>query len=556
MSSPLPIPKFSFSFTRPDPNEHKNRLPAALETSLLNQLILSRRNYLAAIDDEIGTTLTLSSHLQEEISEMETRLDEKRSMLALLHKALNASNENREKVLRDMSSLSTTLPIVRRLPDEVLLNIFLEAVKLEEDERRALALEWRSYALGKIPLTLSGVCARWRSIILGTPAMWRFLNLVSQGNDSTTLSPVINHWFTYGPLNASVSLDGWKEDHQFFLPAPLITTFAGERRILPRIEVSCLDQASFFNSDWPVVYPLAKEVVIISDGSEGICDFFVPLITRAEKLVLSGVKAWWSDSNWDSLTDLTLIGFRHNRLSPLRASDVLELFTLAPNLNSLDIFWDPSRTEHTTSKPGPASLVHAEFRSLTCPFEAIDTYLSSLQHSLVFPSIHMLKLKTLPLITPSLLRGWRATLSAMEICPLRVLDLPTLHEDAIDHLIFLFTFLPMLERLILTGRTVDNLLQRLIIEPTEQSAILLPALSELELRDGDITGWTLLRLIASRMKKEATGQVGRISRVDLWECPRVQPFEWKRVQVLLKEDLESVDVRDLLEGSRSIDPVA
>jgi F-box-like len=163
------IPKFTF--TRPDPNLNDNRTPCSVETSLLQQLVLSRRRYLSAIDDEISATTSITQELQEEIVEMEVKMDEKRSMLALLNRALAASHENRNKVLKDIMSLSNVIPVARRLPDEILLRIFMNAVELEEEERRALALEWRSYSLGKAPLTISGVCRRWRYIALGIPAL-------------------------------------------------------------------------------------------------------------------------------------------------------------------------------------------------------------------------------------------------------------------------------------------------------------------------------------------------------------------------------------------------
>jgi hypothetical protein len=87
--------------------------------------------------------------------------------------------------------------------------------------------------------------------------------------------------------------------------------------MLPRIEVSCIDGITNFNSDWPFVYPLAREAVLISNGIHGICDYFIPLVTRAEKLVLSGVKPWWSEAIWDYLVDLTIVGIPNSLLPPL-----------------------------------------------------------------------------------------------------------------------------------------------------------------------------------------------------------------------------------------------
>jgi hypothetical protein len=529
------IPKFSFTFTRPDPNVNQNREPAMIETSLLRQLILSRRHYLSAIDDEIAATSSLSTSLQAEIIEMEAKMDEKRSMLALLNKALIASHENREKILRDIMTLSNVLPVARRLPDEILVRLFMDAVEMEEDERRREALEWRSYSLGKAPLTISGVCRRWRNIAIGTPALWRFVNLVSGSDESSSVLPVFEHWCKYGIVQrAEISLDGWKKDHHSPLPASVTAVTTRQRPTLRRIEISCIDHRASFNADWPFVYPLAEEVVLISNSADGICDFFIPLASRARKVILSGIKAWWSDSTWDNLTDLTITGLPNYRLPPLRSSDILEMFTMAPKLAKLDIVWDYTRTESSSIENGPASLTHGDFRSLTCPFEAIETYLSPLQHDIVCPSLQELTFKTLPFITPPLLRGWTAFFNSVAPFPLHHLQLPPIHNDAIDHLLFLFGLLPCLERLTLTGQAVDALLHRLSTSSQTNRTDLLPSLVRLYLRDTDVTDETLRKLVAERIES-SNGDRGtkKMEDIVVYECPGITSRGWKDILTLL-----------------------
>lgn len=535
MSFAKDIPKFSFNFTRPDPNVDQNREPAMIETSLLGQLVLSRRHYLEAIDDEIAATSSLSASLQTEITEMEAKMDEKRSMLALLNKALVASHENREKVLRDIMTLSNVLPVARRLPDEILVRLFTDAVEMEEDERRREALEWRSYSLGRAPLTISGVCRRWRNIAIGTPSLWRFVNLVSGSDESSSVLPVFEHWCKYGITErAEISLDGWKKDHHSPLPALITAVTTRQRPTLRRIEISCIDHRASFNADWPFVYPLAEEVVLISNSADGICDFFIPLVSRAQKVVLSGIKVWWSDSTWDNLTDLTITGLPNYRLPPLRSSDVLEMFTMAPKLSKLDVAWDHTRTETSAVETGPPSLTHGDFRSLTCPFEAIETYLSPFQKDILCPALQELTFKTLPFITPPLLRGWTAFFNSVTPFPLHHLQLPSIHHDAIDHLLFLFGLLPCLERLTLTGEAVDALLHRLTTNSQMNRTDLLPSLINLYLRDTDVTDETLRLLVWERVASNNSGRATKkIAEIVIYECPGISSQGWEGIRTLL-----------------------
>ena len=533
MDFPKEIPKFTFS--RPNPNLNENRTPCSVETSLLQQLVLSRRRYLAAIDDEISATTSITQELQEEIVEMEARMDEKRSMLALLTNALTASHENRNKILKDIMSLSNVIPVSRRLPDEILVRIFTNAVEIEEAERRSLALEWRSYSLGRVPLTIAGVCRRWRYMVLGMPAMWRFVNVVSQEGDSPMTLPALEAWCKFGdPEKREISIDGWRKPHHSPLPVILRATTTRSRNMLPRIEVSCIDTYADFNNDWPFIYPLAKEAVLISHGAQGICDYFIPLVTRAEKLVLSGVKPWWSEAIWDSLVDLTIVGVPNTRLPALRASEIVEMMTMAPSLRKLDIEWDPSRSEGMETKEGPPTVIHGELKSLACSFEAIETILCPFQAAVICPALESLTMKTLPFLTPSMMRGWMTFFNAVAPFPLRKLTLPALQPDSIDHLVRLLRLSPSLSHLYITGIAVEQLLQRLTLDLGSSQSVILPSLTSVDIRNAHITDLALERFVDSRCCSAAAARgISRIATMNIYECPSLSPGGWKTIQSLL-----------------------
>lgn len=535
-----------FTFTRKNPNVSENRTPATAEVELLQQLVVSRRRYLAAIDDEIQATTALSTTLRDEIMDMERAMDEKKSILSLLNTALAASQENRAKILRDIMSLSNVIPVVRRLPDEILERIFLDAVWLEEAERRSLAIEWRSYSLGVAPLTLSRVCKRWRRIALGTPALWRFFNMVSVDAGDCLFQPAVAHWCQYASLDmGEIALDGWK-GHSMPLP-PVLTEMTGmgmKRRVYSRIEISCIDTQFNPNNSWPPTYPLAKEVVLISSGIQGLADYFLSLVSRAEKLVLSGIKIFWSDGIWDTLKDLKILGLPSTDLPPFAASEFLEIVTLSPQLERLDIQWDPKRTTNSIMEDNSPSVVHGELKELECPFEAIDTYLSPLQAAVVLPRLTSLTFKTLPFIEPHLLRGWKSVFQTITPYPLRSLILPRLKSDTVTPLLTLIKLLPLIEHLSLRGNAAGELIDRLIVDPESSATVIVPALTRIIIDASDISDDVLEKMVLSRVSPELIAQgVAPITSIDLWECPNVTPSGWVRISSLLKHGASVTPVR-------------
>ncbi|KAG8854176.1 hypothetical protein FRB91_003905 [Serendipita sp. 411] len=532
MNFPKEFRKFSFS--RPDPNRTINRIPSSIETSLLTELVLSRRRYLEAIDHEIVATDRIASELATEVSALEETLEEKRSMLALVNKALDASRENRNKILRDIMTLSNVIPVARRLPDEVLLRIFEDTVETEEYERRALALEWRSYSLGRAPLVICGVCRRWRCIALGTPSLFKYVNIVSASGNEVRPSAALDWWLEHNKRKTmQLSIDGWKVQHNFPLPVELTTDNIHTRLILPRIEVSCIPIPTLGTNIWSDSYPLAKELVLISDGIDGLPAYFDPLAMEAEKVTVSGIRVWWTETTWLSLTELRVIGLPSSRLRSLRAMDIREIIFMAPNLHLLDIMWDESRSHSGESEPSTTISAHENLQTLICSFASITSYLTPLQGSIMCPSFQHLSLKTLPFIQPAELSGWLAFFNALSPFPLRSIELPPIRQDNVNPLIVLFKPLSLLEHLTLKGPAVCELIQRLVVGDDEKvTPFILPSLKSLDIYDSDITDEVLLLFVESRNLKNRPG-LARIVDIQFWECPFIGYAKWEEILYII-----------------------
>ncbi|TEB37039.1 hypothetical protein FA13DRAFT_1622969, partial [Coprinellus micaceus] len=67
----------------------------------------------------------------------------------------------RATCIQSVGKLRALASLVRRLPDDILLAIFLQSLALEEP-----------WTLPRLPVVISRVCHRWRALALCTPLLW------------------------------------------------------------------------------------------------------------------------------------------------------------------------------------------------------------------------------------------------------------------------------------------------------------------------------------------------------------------------------------------------
>ena len=72
---------------------------------------------------------------------------------------------------------------LRCIPDEIMLQIFWECIKEEQDGLRQLPLTENPH----LPSTLAAVCKRWRNIVLHTPHFWSYICAPSSSWDRSRL---------------------------------------------------------------------------------------------------------------------------------------------------------------------------------------------------------------------------------------------------------------------------------------------------------------------------------------------------------------------------------
>ena len=184
----------------------------ALEKSLKNALNLydNHRDILATISSTKGVLVTwaeivalteaLLTHLDKATPQVETHLHQAADEHAAHESGHIAASESMfsytdsiRAVDRSIAHKRTTLFGIRRVPTEILPQIFIETV--EARQREIITSLSSYYDVGRshqdpnallrtfnlVPFTLSATCKRWRAISLSTPQLWRYIRVPMSG---------------------------------------------------------------------------------------------------------------------------------------------------------------------------------------------------------------------------------------------------------------------------------------------------------------------------------------------------------------------------------------
>ena len=193
----------------------------ALEEALRNTLKLydNHRDILATISSTKGVLATwaeivaltesLLTHLGKCTPKLEAHLyqaDDERAAHEFAHNAASESvlycTDSLRGVDRSIAQKKSVLFGIRRVPTEILLQIFIEAV---DARQREIIISLPSYhdtgayghdlsalltTFNLVPFTLSATCKRWRVICQSTPRLWRYarvpmVNFTPRGNKTT-----------------------------------------------------------------------------------------------------------------------------------------------------------------------------------------------------------------------------------------------------------------------------------------------------------------------------------------------------------------------------------
>lgn len=201
----------------PNPNSSKNRVPHGDEIVALRSLVQSEANVLQTLDESIKRAKATQAEAEIRLEVAKRELEAAMSALAAAHESVATLETLREPLQRSMNTKLGILHPIRRMPTELLVEIFQYRVEEDETGRRLDADLDGNWGLCDAPLTLSAVCSRWREIVLSQPSLWRFFNVTAshfapqyQLNQAVNpLNARLKHWIVHSQdRKVSVSIRG------------------------------------------------------------------------------------------------------------------------------------------------------------------------------------------------------------------------------------------------------------------------------------------------------------------------------------------------------------
>lgn len=184
-----------------------NREPSSAECTIIRALI-------GEISEEIELIDTESKRLHPVLADLDIRRrkirfdaeDFKPTGIESdrLRRVLADLDMRQRKIRSDAKSLRSVLSGRRRLPVELISEIFMHCLPLRHEPSPT-----------KIPWLLGGICQLWREVALSTPALWSFLAINTTARQKTeAYHRAVNAWF-YRSGNCMISLKlslEWDED--------------------------------------------------------------------------------------------------------------------------------------------------------------------------------------------------------------------------------------------------------------------------------------------------------------------------------------------------------
>jgi hypothetical protein len=352
----------------------------SLETNypVLSSLLSSSAPFVQQWNMVKGAVATLLSVLKGPLEHAET-------YVVSLVKELHSTEMLREQMSEAVTSLSTMIDVgvqsikykrkgvlhpLRRLPPEILLQIFHECVAEEvEDLRNQLPFSGDIQS----PVILAGVCTQWRRIVQHSPRFWNYICLPNP-------TPSNPHTFRFAhalSLSEGVPIELTVPPHVLSVNPVVERSLA--HRAVRRLNVG---NAAYI---WPPVLP-SPEYLWIGDEDSTPLRRIIPaaLISRTTHLVCSNILPVFPEEN-GTVETVVISGID---FGPFLGS----MMRLLPHLRHLDMIrlrLEPLNTRFNRH------LTHTHFSSLAIHSSALVAIEYYLSRGLRLPSLRRLTLNGL-----------------------------------------------------------------------------------------------------------------------------------------------------------------
>jgi F-box-like len=429
---------------------------------------------------------------------------------------------------------------IRRLPVELLCQIFYMLLLEEENTRRSRMERWKCSMTTRTcaPVVLGRVCSQWRAIVHQNPRLWEGIviqrvSLHSLGREDEAQEAIdrISQYRALGiQTNQSIVVESWGA----YGPDVLLSLLGYHTIPWKSIEIAV---ASDSPGQWDIDVLRATNVRLFRAQTKQALETFEPLLRHATSIYITGMPPVWGSDPWTSLTSLeirpwvTLSGETEETL-PFGAAHLIQLLNSAPNLEELVLaFPTADGSPHTHHKIGQ-SLVHDSIKSLSLHLHHLERNLSLFGVHVSGPSLRHLTVLSFDCYChcqSDISVGWEQLTS---------LSLGNMAERA--QFLWAFRFLrrvPTVETLEIQGTNINRLftLMHRIGTPHQLAQLPLPRLTKLIMRETDIKGRTLIEWLEGRLARLEGDIVSHreVTDIDSFENPGVLRQDWERVKNLL-----------------------
>ena len=355
-----------------------------IDQTLLSSLIPSTTVFIEGWKAVQKAAAAFSSILKNHTSSINARIN---SVLDQLYDAETL----RDEMAHTLTGLSTMIETsqgittkcrgilhpLRRLPPEILLQIFEECVEDEADElRRAIFI---APGLPRMPIALSAVCRPWRRTVLHSPRLWSYIRL--------PIDILGNYEYIGNAHTANFLTRAQGAAIELTVPGRISTVEEAE---LTNMNIRRLNIANV-GVIWPPPSSIPSPAHLwlgYSGGSSGIsyiaCTIPPALVSRTTRITCSSVHIEF-EAPARSVVNLLLEG----RFPMLALTSLLGNL---PDLKSLDMV---NLVLHSAPSPTIQHLRHSQLASLAIHASALATLEQSLSEGLKLPSIRHFSLSGL-----------------------------------------------------------------------------------------------------------------------------------------------------------------
>ncbi|KZW01916.1 hypothetical protein EXIGLDRAFT_638108 [Exidia glandulosa HHB12029] len=299
-----------------------NRFAGPVEAEILKEHIVSDEGELARVDSRLVNISTTLHDAEERLRAAQEEVTSARDIMSQIC-------ARKDHLLDSLRLARGLLHPLRRLPDDVLANIFLVHLSTVVGRQR------------RIPFVLAGVCRRWRRVALDTSALWCTLDLAL---DDVEKKPT--EWTVYADCllqrsknhRLSLSLELYSAN-----PSPerlrSVKKLTAHRRRWHDVTITChdIDQTQslgylpyLLQGSAPILESLSLAIVD-NDGS------YPPIAIKLVAPRLYSLELLSTHIDWARCYKMSSLSKSTLYFRPMTSQSLTAMSSVMPNLRTLDL---------------------------------------------------------------------------------------------------------------------------------------------------------------------------------------------------------------------------